>query len=105
MVLSEYAAALGRTAEGGRRHINSFSPYAPWHFLNFLPEPQGQGSLRPTFCPTLTGCADVEPSPPTHCRSCSSLSFLRWILRVKSSIWLWAARRTSRAISSARRTK
>src|SRR5512143_4225492 len=21
---------------------------APWHFLNFLPLPQGQGSLRPT---------------------------------------------------------
>ena len=21
----------------------------PWHFLNFLPEPHGQGSLRPTF--------------------------------------------------------
>jgi hypothetical protein len=24
---------------------------APWHFLNFLPEPHGQGSLRPTFSP------------------------------------------------------
>ena len=23
--------------------------YAPQHFLYFLPEPQGQGSLRPTF--------------------------------------------------------
>ena len=23
--------------------------YAPWHFLNFLPEPHQQGSLRPTF--------------------------------------------------------
>src|SRR5579883_2300477 len=22
-------------------------PYAPWHFLYFLPLPQGQGSLRP----------------------------------------------------------
>ena len=22
---------------------------APWHFLYFLPEPQGQGSLRPTL--------------------------------------------------------
>ena len=22
---------------------------APWHFLYFLPLPQGQGSLRPTF--------------------------------------------------------
>ncbi len=22
---------------------------APWHFLYFLPDPHGQGSLRPTF--------------------------------------------------------
>ncbi len=27
----------------------------PWQCLYFLPEPQGQGSLRPTFCPTRTG--------------------------------------------------
>src|SRR5579871_770806 len=25
---------------------------APWHFLYFLPLPQGQGSLRPTFSPS-----------------------------------------------------
>jgi hypothetical protein len=25
------------------------SVYAPWHFLNFLPLPQGQGSFLPTF--------------------------------------------------------
>ena len=24
---------------------------APWHFLYFLPEPQGHGSLRPTLSP------------------------------------------------------
>src|SRR6266852_1389859 len=24
--------------------------YAPWHFLNFLPLPHQQGSLRPTWC-------------------------------------------------------
>ena len=23
--------------------------FLPWQFLNFLPLPQGQGSLRPTF--------------------------------------------------------
>src|SRR5262249_8434812 len=28
---------------------------APWHFLYFLPEPQGQGSLRPTLAPARTG--------------------------------------------------
>ncbi len=28
----------------------------PWHALYFFPLPQGQGSLRPTLSPTLTGC-------------------------------------------------
>src|SRR5690606_10905982 len=28
---------------------------APWHFLNFWPLPQGQGSLRPTFLRSMTG--------------------------------------------------
>src|SRR5665213_3068891 len=28
---------------------------APWHFLYFLLEPQGQGSLRPTFSPVTRG--------------------------------------------------
>jgi hypothetical protein len=27
----------------------------PWHFLYFLPEPQGQGSLRPTLAAARTG--------------------------------------------------
>ncbi|CAI8893031.1 hypothetical protein EMIT0P2_30392 [Pseudomonas sp. IT-P2] len=27
---------------------NCLKHQAPWHFLNFLPLPQGQGSLRPT---------------------------------------------------------
>src|SRR5882672_6742274 len=29
-------------------------PYLPWQCLNFLPEPQGQSSLRPTL-PQLAG--------------------------------------------------
>ena len=32
--------------------VKKFLPhdvYAPQHFLDFLPEPQGQGSLRPIF--------------------------------------------------------
>ncbi len=28
---------------------------APWHFLYFLPEPQGHSSLRPTFAPAVRG--------------------------------------------------
>src|SRR4028119_1473846 len=36
---------------------------APWHFLYFFPEPQGQGSLRPTLRSRLTfGCARCGPS-------------------------------------------
>ena len=27
----------------------TYSRFAPWHFLNFLPEPQGQGSFLPQF--------------------------------------------------------
>ena len=33
----------------------------PWHCLNFLPEPQGHGSLRPIFGPARDG--DSTPSP------------------------------------------
>ena len=33
--------------------------HAPQHFLYFLPLPQGQGSLRRTFCPTRTGTVAV----------------------------------------------
>ena len=36
----------------------------PQHFLYFLPLPQGQGSLRPTFWPFLTGCFLTVPSLP-----------------------------------------
>src|SRR5262249_46505406 len=36
----------------------------PWHFLYFLPEPHGQGSLRPTFAPVRTGFgASAWPAP------------------------------------------
>ena len=36
----------------------SAHPSRPWHCLYFLPEPHGQGSLRPIFCPERTnGCA------------------------------------------------
>ena len=44
--------------------------YAPWHFLYFLPEPHGHGSLRPTLSYsefTFGLCAigvATEPPPP-----------------------------------------
>ena len=43
--------ALGEFIERGDgfvRHLRAYR-FAPWHFLNFLPLPHGQGSLRPTF--------------------------------------------------------
>jgi hypothetical protein len=38
-------------------------PYtpAPWHFLYFFPDPQGQGSLRPTGAPGI-GPVGIRPS-------------------------------------------
>jgi hypothetical protein len=42
---------------------------APWHFLNFLPEPHQHGSLRPSFyCSDVTRrccVATAAPPPPT----------------------------------------
>src|SRR5580704_10173758 len=72
-------------------HHNNPRPYAaPWHFLYFFPLPQGHGSLRPTLAPAATVFVPPESSPP-NCSPASSFSFLRSILRVKSSIWRLAA--------------
>ncbi len=39
--------------------------YAPWHFLYFLPLPQGQGSLRPTLASVrCTGAGAAADSSP-----------------------------------------
>ena len=43
------------TARNDSRLSSDGHALAPWHFLYFLPEPQGQGSLRPTFAPARTG--------------------------------------------------
>ncbi len=37
---------------------------APWHFLYFFPEPQGQGSLRPTFSPVRAARAALASPAP-----------------------------------------
>src|SRR5580704_7033404 len=80
----------------GRGREQNSEDQAPWHFLYFLPLPHGQGSLRPAFF-AETACffSAAVPLPPTNCSSAISLSFLRWILRVKSSTTVWAARRCS----------
>src|SRR5882672_3447272 len=53
---------------------------APWHFLNFFPEPQGLGSLRPTFALERTTCwTGACSAPPPAILACwSSRFFLRW---------------------------
>src|SRR5882672_12649732 len=53
---------------------------APWHFLNFFPEPQGHGSLRPTLAPERTTCwTGACSAPPPAILACwSSRFFLRW---------------------------
>src|ERR1700721_4453767 len=56
--------------------------YAPWHFLYFFPDPQGQGSFPPPFpCPRTTCCTGCE-SPAPAIRACSSSLRLR---RMKAS--------------------
>src|ERR1043165_3754967 len=45
------------------RYLDCDHAAVPWHFLYFFPEPQGQGSLRPTFASlrfTVCGC-DESP--------------------------------------------
>ena len=48
-------AAKGLTPEGVTYSGKCHYTFAPWHFLYFLPDPQGQGLLRPTFAPARTG--------------------------------------------------
>jgi hypothetical protein len=38
----------------------SFQPSLPQHFLNFLPQPQGHGSFRPTLVEVLGGDGSRE---------------------------------------------
>src|ERR1700690_1533215 len=69
-------AALGMTIEERPLRLGGEKPYwpAPQHFLYFLPLPQGQGSLRPTFSPERTTCCTCM-SPAPAIRACSSSRF------------------------------
>src|SRR5438034_2788009 len=54
--LGRFAAAL-EIGEAGADEISARQVYAPWHFLNFLPEPHQHGSLRPSFsCSPTVRC-------------------------------------------------
>lgn len=58
--------------------------YAPWHFLYFFPDPQGQGSFRPTFSCPRTTCCTCCASPAPAMRACSSSRRLR-LMKASSS--------------------
>ena len=49
----------------------------PWHFLYFLPEPQGQGSLRPTLAEPRTTVWGALVWPAPAMRASSNSRFLR----------------------------
>ena len=76
VVLDAAVDAGGSKAGNGGRAVDPGAAggahAAPWHFLYFLPLPQGHGSLRPTFstdppeapgCPCADGAA-VAAEPP-----------------------------------------
>ncbi|MNH27314.1 hypothetical protein D3C79_874190 [compost metagenome] len=51
-MLADHAFTVEKSGGSGRLRVEKrdypFRNHPPWHFLNFCPEPQGQGSLRPT---------------------------------------------------------
>src|SRR5690606_28201668 len=49
----------------GRQRFHGHRP-APWHFLYFLPLPQGQRSFRPTFGSSRRTVRTPASSPPTR---------------------------------------
>ena len=44
----------------------------PWQRLNFLPEPQGQGSLRPTLRPSTLAAGVAVWGPRLSLRVCTA---------------------------------
>ena len=56
----------------------------PWQCLYFLPDPQGHGSLRPTFSPARTngGAAGDGRSPPSPLGASASLVVRVLVLHV-----------------------
>ena len=67
--------------------------FVPWHFLYFLPEPHGQGSLRPTFSPVTRGELPLVAAEAPALRAwLSSSCFLRWNSRSRASMVVEGAR-------------
>src|SRR5690606_23102201 len=84
------AQRAARQQNRQKRNRNSHRNQAacPQHFLYFLPDPQGQGSFRPTFAVVITCFTLLPDAPPEPAIeiSASSRSFLRRTSRVNSSI-------------------
>ena len=57
------AAQPGVPVAGGPQAcVRGRGAQAPWHFLNFLPEPHQQGSLRPSCsCSSTRRCSTAVP--------------------------------------------
>ena len=73
-LISEGVAARLPLPDGGSR--SGATPHQrPQQFLYFLPLPQGQGSLRPTFGPVRTGVALAEASVAAAASLTTSLGF------------------------------
>src|SRR5579875_3176987 len=77
-------AGAGRSS-GGAEAVGDGGPPAPWHFLYFLPLPQGQGSLRPIFSRRTTCCGFSITPPPIICISACSRRLRRWYSRIMAS--------------------
>src|SRR5215468_1165658 len=59
--LSASATAAGAASAAFARAARAAaSSFARWHCLYFLPEPQWQGSLRPSFEPSTDGLLPLE---------------------------------------------
>ena len=61
---------------GSARWTRGFAAYLPQQCLNFLPLPQGHGSLRPTFGPVRTGLALACASTALAASLTTSLAFV-----------------------------
>src|ERR1044072_2111295 len=66
------------TERDSRTHYSdaAASSSLPWHFLYFLPEPHGHGSLRPTLGRSRLTGAVVGPSPDVRAlpRACAAFA-------------------------------
>src|SRR5215813_10446605 len=89
--LYDYIALGWRNAKD--KGPTAYLAATPQHFLYFFPEPQGQGSLRPTLAAPRTTCCGLLPLVAPAMRACSSSLFLRrsnWASRSSTEV---AARR------------